>query len=918
MRVIDIPLPDIMQKYLNEETYHRDGSTNRYKTHCPFHGDTSPSMVLYDKTENGGGWDYHCFVCGAHGTAISMLVDRRIVDNEEQATERIRRDFGYELPEAVTVESFAEYKGLDKQFCYANGWSTGPKGVEIPYMDQNQNVLMTKVRTKYHGKDKYYFKKTSDTLRVQTTPYGLHWLPAYDDSLIYISEGETDCMTMRQAGFQAIGIAGTNGFKDAYTPYLERFKAIVVVKDNDEHGWRLLSDIAEVFPDKTYMVSLPKGTKDINNFHQFRCGGMIDTFKQMFDTLPLLPATPDTFITAVKEGKVLPTETQCWDMVMRAFDTKAERLHYKDVFAKETKTSKQVIAEAMKHATKPSETKIDDHEFIIKDNCYYKEVMRGDSMVQERISNFIMTPQFDIQTGDEVIRVVDFTNIYGATVKGIRFDSESLSSTIKFNMKCISAGDFIFTGTQEDLFQICFTIFNTPKQVVHSPKRIGRLENGGWLFGNCAIDVDGQVMDMEDGRVTIGGTVYQPRSVTIEDGTESSSSDMPEFDTTKLMEVSNPDFLDDTATYMERTFGNKAVLLALGWCVAGWFSNEIFDRFGFYPYLFVTGKRSSGKSVLCTLLQQAYGFHASQAGMSIETPTNVGISRYLAYRSSLPQWYDDYRNDVRRITQKDGLLLDIYNRHGAVKGTRAGGDVRKETVNGFLLLSGEDTPSNNALLTRCVTVTLSAYERDPKAFSKAQECMEQLKNHGLIWASKATRGDTSIFEHIEKAKHEIFKRNGDIRYASNYSIFLGAFLWAFGEAIGEKRRKELMDYVCNFCVQDSIDVSSDHPMARFFHDFPDMPLIVGRDYRIADNPKRVHIRTQACHKAWEDYHRGAPIGLKTLRGYLKHEPFFLAEERVYFEGVGRQRCDTVLLEKMDTEFIDFCGFMEEMTRRPSV
>ena len=38
---------------------------------CPFHDDHNASLHLYDDDEGG---HYHCFVCGAHGTAVDYLM----------------------------------------------------------------------------------------------------------------------------------------------------------------------------------------------------------------------------------------------------------------------------------------------------------------------------------------------------------------------------------------------------------------------------------------------------------------------------------------------------------------------------------------------------------------------------------------------------------------------------------------------------------------------------------------------------------------------------------------------------------------------------------------------------------------------------------------------------------------------------
>jgi hypothetical protein len=272
---------------------------------------------------------------------------------------------------------------------------------------------------------------------------------------------------------------------------------------------------------------------------------------------------------------------------------------------------------------------------------------------------------------------------------------------------------------------------------------------------------------------------------------------------------------------------------------------------------------------------------------------------------------------------KDGLLLDVYNRHGALKGVRDGsGTVRQEKINGFLLLSGEDTPSNNALLTRCVTVTLSAHERDPSAYMAAQSGMDKLHNHALKWAIQSTKGTPDeLFDRISECNTQIFKRCKDARYARNVAIFLGAFLWAFESELDRKDVKALLDYVYGSSALTTEEQNAEHPMAQFFGEFPEMvlhgDLSANQDFKILDRPKRVALRLSACHLAWESLHRGnSPLSKKTLKGYIEKEPWYLEEARVYFDGVGQQRCLVLKLSQMEEEFGNFVEFMQKDVGKP--
>ena len=61
---------------------------------CPFHDDRDPSFTVFQK---GGEWRYHCFGCGAHGTAIDWLVQTEGLEALE-AARRLARELGIPLP----------------------------------------------------------------------------------------------------------------------------------------------------------------------------------------------------------------------------------------------------------------------------------------------------------------------------------------------------------------------------------------------------------------------------------------------------------------------------------------------------------------------------------------------------------------------------------------------------------------------------------------------------------------------------------------------------------------------------------------------------------------------------------------------------------------------------------------------------
>ena len=81
-QVKEIPTPDVLQHYVKL----RPAGGKRSTTPCPFHDDHHPSLVVYAD-------GYHCFVCGAHGDAITF-VSRLLNVRPIEAARDIAQRFG--------------------------------------------------------------------------------------------------------------------------------------------------------------------------------------------------------------------------------------------------------------------------------------------------------------------------------------------------------------------------------------------------------------------------------------------------------------------------------------------------------------------------------------------------------------------------------------------------------------------------------------------------------------------------------------------------------------------------------------------------------------------------------------------------------------------------------------------------------
>lgn len=909
--VLQLSLVDAFQKYAGTrpESIEVDGR-GRFKTLCHSHKDSSPSLKIYDKTTKGEGWDFHCFVCGAHGNVVDLVMDMKLAEDKEDAVRLIRKDFGIELPSKVELEFFCRMKGLSVDFCKSNGFTETERGVRIDCLDAKHDISYSKMRVKYEGKDKYYFiTGNTDTYDL---PFGYHWLSSYKrDQPLYLVEGETDATTLRQAGFQVLGYPSANSFGNVDNSFLTEFTSVIIPRDNDAAGITFVKAIKDIKPVGLHTINFFGAIKDANDFHVFKCGSNIARFTEEFKALPTYPVSYETLVPLVKDNPAMLKDSGVLYNIGLYLENEVEQDMMIDAVASASKISKKTIRSGIEKAFRDTKRKQADDvistDLTVRDNCYYKIKISDGLPTEVAISNFVVRPSKVLEQDGDTIRVLTLVNNRGRSTQNVFFSAEELTIPLKFAGKCMNSGDFLFKGSSEDLQSISELIFSKELQPVKAPSMVGRMDDGRWIFKNFGIERTGEIVETnEEGIIDFGDTRYLPKSL-FADSEGDSNLDIPDLPN-QMPEVSE-DAVRRFLHELRTSFGTEGVYTGLGWLIAGINSHLVFEKYRMFPYLMSIGKRASGKSTYAGIIYELLGFGQHKIS-SIDSPTQVGMLRTLKYMSNLPVVYDDYRN-TNKIKYKDNLLLDIYNRHGGNKGTLQANVVRQEKIRGFVMLSGEDVPSNNALRTRCVELHISANqgERSLEKLHTLQGMVPHMQRHMLSMIQKyqSTEAQTELMHTIHTLSTRLETEVSDQRYATNAAIFAGAFIHAFGHILSEGEIDRYLEYVINTSRQDKQDSDEEHGEILFFKDVVDMVskgLLDKSLVCIKDG--EMLIRMRPVHKEWSRYLKatgtdGDVLGEYTLRKYFSKENFYTDERRIRITS-GQYRFSTIDLTLFAEQF----------------
>ena len=260
----------------------------RHKICCPFHGDDTPSLHVYDDDR------WMCYGCGLHGDVLSFfgyfffgasydqsahfvdVISRidslgvrplsfedgvRLKEKNEQArrkeyvlpSERLLMQMHKALLKSPDLVSVLGDRGisLESVIKYKLGYGYVPKTslekprFSIPFYNRDGRAVTAKFRRHLGAESEPKYLSYYGT-----TPF-LYNVPAVNesDTLIYCG-GQFDAIILEQLGFHAIGPSSETMFRKEWTQFFEE-KNTLVLLDNDDAGHLWTKKVCEVIPGAT-------------------------------------------------------------------------------------------------------------------------------------------------------------------------------------------------------------------------------------------------------------------------------------------------------------------------------------------------------------------------------------------------------------------------------------------------------------------------------------------------------------------------------------------------------------------------------------------------------------------------------------------------------------------------------------------
>ena len=269
---------------------------SRHKSLCPFHEDSHPSLSFRVSKNT-----YRCFVCGASGGTIDLVMRHLHVDFREACrwladehniiidewkpapTDEVHKAF-----DATRYERFFERPWLNEEarrflfderrldprvvgWCRLTSWKDkqGVAWLQIPYYNKEGQLVGIQNRNLVRGAlPRFRFPQGSEC--------GIYNLPVLNllrpGEQLFITEGCSDCWAMLSSGHKAIAIPSATLLTKKDVEILESLTmnheslTVHMYPDRDEPGERLFLQLQKVLPSLVHH-QLPPDCKDFSDFY---------------------------------------------------------------------------------------------------------------------------------------------------------------------------------------------------------------------------------------------------------------------------------------------------------------------------------------------------------------------------------------------------------------------------------------------------------------------------------------------------------------------------------------------------------------------------------------------------------------------------------------------------------------------------
>jgi hypothetical protein len=466
----------------------------------------------------------------------------------------------------------------------------------------------------------------------------------------------------------------------------------------------------------------------------------------------------------------------------------------------------------------------------IKENYYYLDVKTssGESK-EEPLSNFIIDPLYFTQSKKGITKYI-LKFISNNHSKVVELDGETLAINNSFKKFCINQGKFNWKGKQQHLDDLIdFIMVGASKEITMIPYIGWNSKEKIWIFPTHAYFQGNVYFPDNDGIFEIDNRYFK-----LEVDKDDEYFIHPHISTEPSKEQIVEFFNGLKILYKDYLY------LGFGYMASSFHVDAIAEKTDFFPFLYVHGKHSQGKSALINIFSKFSGMKVSLTN----PPSLDGLRKGISGKANLPFIIDEAedKNDKSRGRDFFKYLSDtikvIYMRSILKRGHKDEEHLVLYPTRGTLFLGGEVLTSVASIIQRSILI-------DSSKITKNEEVYQQVRDSQVpFWIGQFLMRTSHEWQsNLINLYYEItgyFIKQGwtniDVRIRCNYAIFLaGAFAALkhlnnyFGAEVFPVNNNELKNiflFVYDEMKETKRMTEDDHPSMKFL---TKLGLLVNKD-----------------------------------------------------------------------------------------
>jgi DNA primase catalytic core len=547
------------------------------------------------------------------------------------------------------------------------------------------------------------------------------------------------------------------------------------------------------------------------------------------------------------------------------------------------KATEYLMPKGMAHRIDELKPTIEKYGLFIADNRVWIQQGKKKPFHFNDVTNFSIEYMQHITDEERASKLIKMTNIYGDSYI---FDtlSEKLNTPIGFDNAVSNYGNFNWYGDHKDFKKLRTYLMD--KMGNGSKIEVLGWQPAGFFAFNNAVIVPGQgLADMtKNGVVKFDKTSYY-----IPSANEVYKHKMDRYHNQKLMilkQAKQP--FSEFGKKMIRVHREHAITAMLH-AISTIFRDAIMKKVNFFPILFFYGPPSTGKDELVAASQSFFGEPQSKINIGADISTVKAQIRKFAQFSNIIVYLTEYTAGNPKINEK---LKGIWGGEGYDKGSIES-NVSTDTVAilSSLILSGNQYPDNDALITRLIIEEMvkSDFDNDDaKAFSELDELLKNgISSYTRDFVNYRDSFVTDFKANYNKCKQDLKEKIGNLvteeRMFNNAAVYGSTLLFFSDKFDFPFTYQDFLNHIKAVYSRQVRKLNTGSKLEKFWNLFlaavrmENDPLQHGREFTINGSELAInmtHTYNRVSQMWWGQYQEKAPTKTDIMDTVQRNKDLF--------------------------------------------